>query len=90
MFAAAINWRILCGRSRPAACGARAPASAIPAMIPAGHTDLVLPAIGEEWGFVGVLAVVLLFVFLVQRCYRDRARRAPTSTACSWRWRWAV
>ncbi len=41
-----------------------------PAMIPAGHTDLVLPAIGEEWGFVGVLAVVLLFVFLVGRCYR--------------------
>ena len=25
-----------------------------PAMIPAGHTDLVLPAIGEEWGFCGV------------------------------------
>ena len=25
-----------------------------PAMIPAGHTDLVLPAIGEEWGFTGV------------------------------------
>jgi cell division protein FtsW (lipid II flippase) len=23
-------------------------------MIPAGHTDLVLPAIGEEWGFCGV------------------------------------
>ena len=30
-----------------------------PAMIPAGNTDLVLPAIGEEWGFVGVAAVFL-------------------------------
>ena len=27
-----------------------------PAMIPAGNTDLVLPAIGEEWGFCGVAA----------------------------------
>ena len=27
-----------------------------PAMIPAGHTDLVLPAIGEEWGFAGVVS----------------------------------
>ena len=41
-----------------------------PVMIPAGHTDLVLPAIGEEWGLVGVLTVCLLFVFLVHRCYR--------------------
>jgi cell division protein FtsW (lipid II flippase)/cell division protein FtsI/penicillin-binding protein 2 len=41
-----------------------------PAMIPAGHTDLVLPAIGEEWGLAGVLAVLLLFVFLTHRCYR--------------------
>ncbi len=41
-----------------------------PAMIPAGHTDLVLPAIGEEWGLAGVAAICLLFVFLVQRCYR--------------------
>ena len=36
-----------------------------PAMIPAGHTDLVLPAIGEEWGFCGVAAVLLLLGFLV-------------------------
>ena len=38
-----------------------------PGLIPAGHTDLVLPAIGEEWGFVGVAAVGLLFLFLVYR-----------------------
>ncbi len=41
-----------------------------PVMIPAGHTDLVLPAIGEEWGWTGVAAICLLFVFLVRRCYR--------------------
>jgi cell division protein FtsW (lipid II flippase)/cell division protein FtsI/penicillin-binding protein 2 len=38
-----------------------------PAMIPAGNTDLVLPAIGEEWGFCGVAAVLLLLGFLVRR-----------------------
>ncbi|HTW64469.1 MAG TPA: penicillin-binding transpeptidase domain-containing protein, partial [Bryobacteraceae bacterium] len=47
-----------------------------PAMIPAGHTDLVLPAIGEEWGFCGVAAVVLLLGFLVWRGMRI-GMRAP-------------
>ncbi|HLJ51270.1 MAG TPA: FtsW/RodA/SpoVE family cell cycle protein [Bryobacteraceae bacterium] len=41
-----------------------------PGMIPAGHTDLVLPAIGEEWGFVGVLTIAVLFIFLVSRAFR--------------------
>src|SRR5471032_604380 len=41
-----------------------------PEMIPAGNTDLVLPAIGEEWGFLGVAAVFLLFGFLVSRALR--------------------
>jgi cell division protein FtsW (lipid II flippase) len=36
-----------------------------PALIPAGNTDLVLPAIGEEWGFAGVGTVFLLFGFLI-------------------------
>jgi cell division protein FtsW (lipid II flippase) len=48
-----------------------------PAMIPAGNTDLVMPAIGEEWGFAGVAAVFLLLGFLVQRSLRA-ARNAPT------------
>ncbi len=47
-----------------------------PAMIPAGNTDLVLPAIGEEWGFCGVAAVVLLLGFLVRRGFRI-ALKAP-------------
>ncbi len=41
-----------------------------PAMIPAGNTDLVLPAIGEEWGFCGVAASLLLLGFLVRRGLR--------------------
>lgn len=41
-----------------------------PGMIPAGHTDLVLPAIGEEWGFAGVLSIALLFAFLFHRATR--------------------
>ncbi len=47
-----------------------------PAMIPAGNTDLVLPAIGEEWGFAGVTAVLLLLGFLVHRALRI-GLRAP-------------
>jgi cell division protein FtsI/penicillin-binding protein 2/cell division protein FtsW (lipid II flippase) len=48
-----------------------------PAMIPAGNTDLVLPAIGEEWGFAGVATVFALFGFLIARALRT-ARRAET------------
>ncbi len=38
-----------------------------PAMIPAGHTDLVMPAIAEELGFIGVAIIAALFVFLFHR-----------------------
>ena len=48
-----------------------------PAMIPAGHTDLVLPAVGEEWGFCGVATVLLLLGFLVWRGMRI-GLRAPS------------
>ncbi len=41
-----------------------------PGMIPAGHTDLVLPAIGEEWGFIGVCIIAVLFIFLIHRAFR--------------------
>jgi cell division protein FtsI/penicillin-binding protein 2/cell division protein FtsW (lipid II flippase) len=51
-----------------------------PALIPAGHTDLVLPAIGEEWGFLGVAAIGLLFAFLVRRSFRI-ARAAASEYA---------
>lgn len=38
-----------------------------PGVIPAGHTDLVLPSIAEEWGFPGVLSICLLFALLIRR-----------------------
>jgi cell division protein FtsW (lipid II flippase)/cell division protein FtsI/penicillin-binding protein 2 len=47
-----------------------------PGMIPAGNTDLVLPAIGEEWGWVGVASVLLLLGFLIARALRAAVRAA--------------
>ena len=47
-----------------------------PGMIPAGHTDLVMPAIGEEFGYCGVVVIALLFVFLFHRAMVT-ARNAP-------------
>ena len=49
-----------------------------PGVIPAGNTDLVLPAIGEEWGFAGVAAVFALFGVLIWRGLRA-AQRADTT-----------
>jgi cell division protein FtsW (lipid II flippase) len=36
-----------------------------PQTMPAAHTDLILAALGEEWGFMGVLAVLVLYAGLV-------------------------
>jgi len=47
-----------------------------PGLIPAGHTDLVLPSIAEEWGLPGVLSIALLFLLLLWRAFRI-ALRAP-------------
>ena len=57
-------------------------------MIPAGNTDLVLPAIGEEWGFVGVAAVFLLFGVPDFARLPHRRARGDRITASSWRWAW--
>jgi len=46
-----------------------------PQLVPAAHTDLVLSALGEEWGFVGVAAVFALYAFFIHRALRI-ARRA--------------
>ncbi len=35
--------------------------------VPEQHTDYIFSTVGEEWGFVGSLTVVLLFVFLIIR-----------------------
>lgn len=47
--------------------------------IPAKHTDFIFAVIGEEWGFVGVVVVLGLFLFLILQAFaiakqaRDRA-----------------
>ncbi len=43
--------------------------------LPEAHTDFILAVIGEELGFVGILLVVLLFVFVVRRAF-DIGRQA--------------
>ena len=47
-----------------------------PQMVPAGHTDFVLAAIGEELGFAGLAVIVLLYAIVGWRCLRI-ALRAP-------------
>jgi cell division protein FtsW len=37
--------------------------------LPEAHTDFVLAVIAEELGFVGVLAVILLFAWLIMRAF---------------------
>lgn len=47
--------------------------------LPARHTDFIFAVIGEEWGFVGVLVVLGLYLFLVLQAFaiakqaRDRS-----------------
>ncbi len=45
-----------------------------PQLVPAVHTDLILSALGEEWGFLGVAAVFALFAFIVYRALRIALR----------------
>ena len=47
-----------------------------PQSIPAGHTDFVLAAVGEDLGFVGLVVVAALYALLSWRCLRA-ALRAP-------------
>jgi cell division protein FtsW (lipid II flippase) len=44
--------------------------------VPAGYTDLMFAAIGEELGFVGLLAVAVVFAMITVRGF-DAARHAP-------------
>jgi cell division protein FtsW (lipid II flippase) len=52
-----------------------------PQLIPAGHTDLVLAAVGEELGFIGVLVVMGLLGLLVWRMLRASLRAPGDYTA---------
>lgn len=37
--------------------------------LPEAHTDFILAVIGEEFGFVGVLVIIILFYWLVRRAF---------------------
>ena len=49
-------------------------------VIPAGYTDLIVSALGEDWGFLGILAVYSIFAVLIWLALRI-ARRAKTDYA---------
>jgi cell division protein FtsW (lipid II flippase) len=65
----------LWGMATGAAWGS-GPGLGSPQSIPEGHTDFVLAVLGEQLGFVGVLAVLALYALLAWRCLRV-ALRAP-------------
>jgi cell division protein FtsW (lipid II flippase) len=45
-----------------------------PQVVPAAHTDLILAALGEEWGFLGVVGVAALYALIVWRSLRVALR----------------
>ncbi len=49
-----------------------------PQRVPEIHTDLVLAAVGEQLGFLGLLAVVALYALLVWRGFRAAFRAGAT------------
>lgn len=49
-----------------------------PGHVPAAHTDMVLTVLGEELGFIGLLAIVALFAILLWRGLRIADRAAGT------------
>src|SRR5688572_2450575 len=51
-----------------------------PQYIPAGHTDLVLAAIGEELGFAGLLTIGLVYTVVCHRAYRIAMRAGSEFT----------
>jgi len=46
-----------------------------PQLVPAAHTDLILSALGEQWGFAGVAAVFAVYAAIIWRALAI-ARRA--------------
>lgn len=39
--------------------------------VPEQHTDFIFCTVGEEWGFLGCLCVILLYVFMISRLIID-------------------
>ncbi len=52
-----------------------------PHVIPAGHTDLVMAALGEELGYLGFASIAVLFALLVWRLLRISVRAPGDYTA---------
>ena len=52
-----------------------------PQVIPAGHTDLVMAALGEDLGYIGFATVTVLFGILVWRLLRISVRAPGDYTA---------
>ena len=48
--------------------------------VPEQSTDFIFCTIGEEWGFVGSCAVILLYVFLIYRIIRNAERSRESFT----------
>ncbi len=48
--------------------------------VPEQSTDFIFCTVGEEWGFVGSSAVILLYVFLIFRIIRNAERSRETFT----------
>ena len=71
---AAINWPDRYGRMPPAGIRGTGPGLGDPALVPAAHTDLILSALGEEWGFLGVAAVFAVYAFILYRSARIALR----------------
>jgi rod shape determining protein RodA len=44
------------------------------AFLPAQHNDFIFPVVGEELGFIGVTAALVLFLLLFLRCVRIASR----------------
>lgn len=38
--------------------------------LPERHTDFIFSVVGEEWGFLGAIALILLYVLIVYRCIK--------------------
>ena len=47
-------------------------------LIPTKHTDSIIAVAGEELGFAGCAAVILLLALIIARCIAT-AMRAPTA-----------
>ncbi len=45
------------------------PGRGFPNTMPAAHTDMILPSIGEELGWLGLVAIFLLFGILMHRSF---------------------